>query len=74
MGWMDRTCGEMSDLMTKDVKWKDFPKWIKFKVNVMDFILDWLSVDAIKTGWKMPRLQFRSWLFYRKHPYLKRPK
>ena len=74
MNWMDKTCGEMSELGNKNVKWKDFPKRLKLKIRLLHFYWDWLTLDAIKSGFKMPRLQFKSWLFYIKHPYLKRDK
>ncbi len=72
MNWQDKVCSEMSQLLTKDVKWKNFPKWLKFRIRLMHFIWDWLSLDAIKSGWYMPKLQFKLWCFYKKRPYLKK--
>ena len=72
MKWMDDAYAEASILAGNDVKWKDFPKWIKFRIRLMNIIWDWLSWDAVKSGWRMPRLQFKMWRFYKKHPYLKR--
>lgn len=73
MGWRENTLIEGNKIYTQEGKnWHDFPKWLKFRYHLMNFISDWLTLDAVKSGWKMPRLQFKLWLFYRKHPYLKR--
>lgn len=72
MEWMDKVCKEMSKLASNDIEWKNFPKWLKFKLRLMHFIWDWLTWDAVKSGWKTPRVQLKLWWFYKKHPYLKK--
>jgi len=75
MGWKEKVLSEAHDTyINKGIKYKDWGRSLKFRIRLMNFIDDWLSLDAIKTGWKMPRLQFKLWLFYKRHPYLKRPK
>lgn len=68
---MDKAHSEMYELPQKGVKRKDAPKWLRFRIKLMLFIWDWLTWDAVKSGWRMPRLQFKMWWFYLKHPYLK---
>lgn len=74
--WMvNKAYDELSELMVnKGVKWKDIPKWLKFKMRLMWFIWDWLTWNAMKSGWRMQRLHYKLWKFYRKHPYLKNNK
>lgn len=72
MNWEEKTLEEVSELSGKGVEWKDMPKGLKFRLRLVNFLIAWLSRDAVKSGWKMPRLQFRQWLFYKKHPFLKK--
>ena len=70
--WLSKAYEEACDLSHKGVKWVDMPKWLKFKIKLMYFIWDWFTWDAVKSGWRMPRLQFKQWLFYKRRPYLKK--
>ena len=72
MNWQEKTLEEASKLSGKGTKWKDMPKGLKFRLRLVNFLWDWFSWDAVKSGWKMPRLHFRSWLFYKRHPFLKK--
>ncbi len=72
--WRTKALREASRLLHKGKGWKDFPSWLKFRIRLMNFIWDWLTWDAVKSGWKMPRLQFKSWLLYKKYPFLKETK
>ena len=67
MNWKERAYKEATLLSDKE----NYPKWLRFRICLMNFIWDWLSWNAFKSGWKMPRLQYKSWKFYKKHPYLK---
>ena len=71
MGWRSRTVKQMHEV-GETTRWKDFPKWLRFKIKLMNFIWDWLTWDAVRSGWFMPRMQFRRWLFYKRQPYLTR--
>lgn len=71
MKWMDETLRQCSILSGKDVKWKDYPKWIKFKLRLMHFLWDTFDWGEIKKGWPMWRHKYKQWRFYKNHPYLK---
>ena len=71
MDWQEKILKEVSELASSDVKWEDFPKRLKRRLRLMTFIWDYLTWDAVKSGWRMPRLKFRQWVFYKKHPWLK---
>ena len=49
--WKSKALREASQLSSSGIKWKDYPKWLKFKFRLMTFIWDWLTWDAIKEGW-----------------------
>ena len=67
MNWQENTLGECGKLASKDVKFKDFPRGLRFRLKLMNFIQDWLSWEyAFKTGWRMPRNKFHNWRLCRK--------
>ena len=73
MGWKEKVLGEARSLyVDKNIGWKEWSRGLRFRVKLMCFIDDWLSWDAVKSGWVMPRMQFKMWKFYRKHSYLKK--
>ena len=73
MNWRKKILKEGHDFyINKNIKYKDWPKWLKFRFNMMHFIMDWLSWDAVKSIWKVPRIKFKLWLFYKKYPFLKK--
>ncbi len=72
MNWKDKAYGKASELSSAGMTVKEWPKWLWFKIRLMNFIWDWFSWDAVKSGWEMPRMQFKMWKFYIKHPELKK--
>ncbi len=63
MNWKEKALSEVGELSAKDIKWVHFPKWLKFRIRFMNFLWDWMSIEAVKTGWYMPRTQFKIWRF-----------
>lgn len=70
--WKEETLGQISKLSNKGIEWKDMPYWLRFRLKLMNLLNDWFSLEEIKEGWPMIRMQFKSWKFYRKYKYLKK--
>jgi len=44
MNWRKKILKEGHDFyINKNIKYKDWPKWLKFRFSMMHFIMDWLS-------------------------------
>jgi hypothetical protein len=73
MGWRGKTLLQGHNLIfDKNLKWSEFPRWLKFKFKLINFINDFFTWEEIKSIWKTPRLHFKLWIFYKKHPYLRK--
>lgn len=71
--WREKAFSEAHELyIDKGIKWKDWSLWLRFRMRLINFILDWLTWDAVKSGWRTPRLKFKIWWFYKRYPFLKK--
>ena len=72
MRWVNKAYAEASKLASADISWANMPRWVKFRICLMNIIYDWVSWYAVKNGWPMLRMRFKQWKFYRKYPELKK--